>query len=446
MSVRDYLRAAAGEYLIVLLAAAALSWNLSTALYASAAGSPAAAAVTCAVVVAALFAAVYDRRTLLWGGMGLGVIALACVAAAVVAGGGSAFVDEEGNLFLFECAIVAVALAVFLLSRTKVGSIALACGGCVACGLVEYLYQELHFVSACLFVLACAMLVVWRCYRLALRGSVARKASFASAFGLAAGAAVLASGLALGAYFVIVAPLNPPAQEVKLITEYWALEEIPRRGTSEELALTDPDLTTALTNDTQNQVKQDETQDQQRDANQSQGVFQSIGSGLSNFAAAMGFTPEGVRDLRLVTNNLPWYGWVLIALLVLLVVFGPIALKKALRRRFYRKAEEAGPREFVIALYQRFTRDFARMGVPAYPSATPWEYALASERTLRTFSENEGNVAFSRVTEAFMRASFSRDDVTDEDVAACRSFYGSLYRNCRRFCGRVRYIWLFFRL
>lgn len=446
MSVRDYVKAALGEYVIVLLAAAALAWNLSTALYASAAGNPVISSVTCAVLLVVLFAVAYDKRTLLWGCVGLAAVALVCVVVAVVMRGAEAFADAEDNLFLFECAVVGVCVGTFALSRTKVGSIVLACVGCVSLGMVEYLYQELHYVSACLFVLACAMLVIWRCYRLALKGTQARKASFVSTFALAAGSALVMSGVALGVYLLVIAPLDPSAQEVKLITEYWALEEVPRRGTNEELALTDPDLTSALTSNTQNQVNQDESQDSERDANQTQGLFESIGSGLSNFAAAMGLTTDGAQDLRLITHNLPWYGWLLIIVLLALLIGGPIALKKALRERFYRKALAQGPRGFVIALYQRFVRNFRRLGVDSATSATPWEYVVTSERPLAAFAENEGGVTFARITEAFMRASFSREEITDDDVAACCAFYKSMYRNCRRYAGRLRYTWLFFRL
>lgn len=451
MGVREYVRASLFEYVLLTVAVAALGYAVACGFAASdvLAADPAALPVAVAApLVAALYAVGYSRRSLAVG-VPLLVLALAGLAAAAVAAGGGAnvFADEPGALAPVVAVLAAVAVAGFALSRTRAGCAVLAVAGCWACALNEYLYQEGHLASCALFVAAAAGLLVYRGYRRGLAGTQTRRTSFAGAAGVALGAGVLAAGLACAVFMLVVAPLAPGALDVKLVTEYRALEELPRRGVSEELAVTDPDLTSVVvgdridyadqgTDDTPLDVREDEELDEGQDP-----------APAATFASAFGYNLLSMQEaLRAVTHETVWWGWVLVVLAVVAVLLAPFAAKLALRRLWYRRALACPPREFVARVYGRTVRDLERMGLARSAAATPYEYADVRHEQLGQFARNDAGANFALVTRVFVRARYGSDALGAAEVQAVDAFWRAFYKNCRAYLGTARYLRLFFRL
>lgn len=449
MSVRDYVKSAAGDYLIVALMAVSLAYAVTTGFYAGDSGLAATIAqvATILVLLAAMYAAAFNKRTLLPGCIAIAVVVVAGLAVVAAVQGAPIAEDAEGNVFLVEALGVVVGVAVFLLTRTRPGLAVCAVAGCVAMAVVEYLYLELHVVPACLFVLGCAMQAVFGYYRGGLAKGSSAKASFGSAWLMAAGASVAAAAVALAAAYCVLAVANPDALDVKLLTEYRALEEVPRRGTSEELAQTDPDMTSAYSDDRINDVARDDSAEREQDTEQRNGTFEGLAESVASIGSGVGYSLESLRtQFNLITYNMPFWGWILAIVLVALALAAPFLVKRWLRARFHRRALEAGPREYAVRLYQRFVRDFERMGVPRAASLTPYEFSVSAQQQLAGFADNAANAGFPLITSVFVKAGYSREPVGESEVLVMRSFYDAFYRNCRKQVGTLKYVLLYLRL
>lgn len=451
MSVRDYFKSIIGEFIILWMTTWALAYNVECG-FVTGDGylkNPALLMLIVAGVLAVLYAVSYSKRTLVIG-LPLCIVALvvALVICVVASGGQNVFNDVEGNLFLFVVIAIIVSALCFAASRARWGTIALAVVGAITCCLIEFMYEEYHAVPMVIFVLAAMALVIYQQYRRGLKGTDTVRSAFGSATGLAIGVAAIVGLLGVGIFFVVVAPLNPPAQEIKLFTEYLALEELPRRGTNAELAITDPDLTSTLTNEEEQEAQQDEEQEDEQDANQDEGTqMNPLSSSMQSVGQAVGYAADTtVEAFNLFTSQLKPWQWVLLIILLILLLLSPIFIKKGLRKRFYNNALESSPRDYVKQLYERFMRDFDRMGIKRNAQATPYEYAYNNDKALMDFSENDAGASFALITLIFMKASFGTDPLTAADILACDGFYRSFYRNCRVHVGRLRYVRLFFRL
>lgn len=451
MNAREYLKGVLPEALILLAAATSLGYLFSTAFYATD-GVDAAVPLAlgaCALLLAALYACAYSKRTALVGGVVLAVVLLAAFAITLVAGGGANVLqDYEGNTVLFMAVVVLTCIGCFLLSRRRVLCVLLVAGGIFAYGVIQYLYLEGHVVAFFVFVASGAALVMYRTYRLGLVGSVTRRTAFVPVFVFTALVALVAVGLSAGVYYLIVQPLDPAAQEIKLITEYRALEELPRRGVSEELSITNPNMTSTVINGEYSDADQDQDEDRETETDpQGNSVSEAMSSAVESIGSSVGYAADSAQSLfDLITFNQAWYGYLLLILLVAAILAAPVLLKRYLRKRFYQKARALPPAECVETLYLRFMRNFGRMGIQRGKHATPYEFAYQAQRDLAAFAENEEGASFMRVTLAFVRASFGEKEPTQQDLRACCSFYESFYKNSRTYLGTPKYLRLYFRL
>lgn len=450
MSRRDYIISVLPEAILLVVVSTSLAYYFSTGFVAGEgiSGCVPIALAVCAVLTAVLHAIAWSKRTALVGGVSLAVVLLVAFAIALAVGGGANVLeDTEGNLVLFASCVVLTCIGCFLLSRKVVLCALLVVGGAFACGVMQYLYQEGHAVSFAVFIVSAASLLMCRVYRAGLVGSLTRRTAFAPTAGFALFTALVAVGLSALVFFVVIAPLDSPALEVKLITEYKALEELPRRGTSETLSITDPDLTSTVLNGEFTDAQEDDTERETETDSQGTSVAESVQEARQSIGSSLGYAADGAVSLfDLITFNQKWYGFVLLIVLAVLVLVAPWVIKHVTRKRFLDNALLLPPRECVKTLYERFMRNFSRLGVGRAQSATPFEFAVNTQRELAIFSLDATDGGFMRVTSAFARASFGDKEPTSADIAACRNFYGSFFSNARKYAGVPKYIRLYFRL
>ncbi len=450
MSLGNYLRMVIGEFILLFVATTALSYVVTSAFYASVpyAGNISVALVVCGVLLAALYAISYNRRSLIIGGIVLAAVLVALLMIGIVsAGGANAFDDSTDNLFLYIVICVVVTLLSFVCTRIRFTTIIFMVLGCLVCALIEFMFEEYHFIAVAVYVFACIAYLVYQNYRRGLKGTVSKRTSFVMSTVASVIAAVLAGLLCFGVVFGILVPLDLPAQDVKLFTEYRAFEELPRRGTNAELSITDPDLQSILINDETQEAEQDQEQDQQLESDERNGNGSGFAETLQNLGSSIGYNFESTVEMfSLITFNMPWWGWIYVIIAVALIIAIPIVVKLLLRRRFYRRTLEKTSRGYVKTLYERILRDLGRCGIKRSDWATPYEFADAVEHETSHFSVNETNTNFSLLTLIFVKADYGIEPLSVDDVVAYHGFYRSFFKNCRAYVGLRRYIFLFFRL
>ena len=449
MGVFAYVKSIATEFAVLLVSAFCLSFTLANG-FKAADGFEGLALVgggVCVVLLAALYAAARSSRTLVPGSAAIAVATVAALVAAIAAGGGAnVFEDASGNVLIVGVAAYLATLLAFVATRFRVGCAAYAVAGCIAIALIEFLFEAYLWAPAVAFPLAAIMLIVVRNYRIGLKGTASKRVSFLATSLMALAAALIAGLVAAAVFFLVVAPLNPPALEPKLLTEYLALEEIPRRGTNAELAVTNPDMTSALTNDSL--VPSSEGDDRDKDTSQNQGAQDNPLTGsLQTFGSAIGYNIESATEaFNVITYNVPWYGWILIVLAVAAVLALPWGVKLLLRRRFYEKALQRPVRDYVVCIYERIVRDFERIGIQHTTMVTPYEFALACEREVADFANNPSRTNFMTVTYVFVKAGYASEALTAEELVSVHDFYRSFHKNCRAHLGTLKYLRKFFRL
>ena len=464
--LKSFLAASAFDFALVLAASTALVFTVSYGFLSANAyrGNVALVAGICAPLLLCLFAGAWSKRAVVFSALATALVA-ACivgVAAALTPEGVPLFVaaddwasngalnDVEENYVIFACVAVVAPVLVFLLSRRRVGLVALLVVGTAACGLIQFLYRDwlsAHggLAAASALLAAIVGLFVYQSYRASVREAArARRTAFAPAFGYALliGAVCVACGL--GVFYGVVDGLALQTPEVKLFERYAAQPEEEVEGVYDAQSVEGDDTTDELDDET------DETNATAPEGISPDDVADSLGSSTvgAAFHEALGYSsadPE--QDFRAIGYFILVLGAFLLLVLVAALLAGAIALRRRQRER--RLARIAGrSRSFQVRyLYHFVLRGFRRMGIDRPASLTPLEYAHEYERVLRPFACEQENIDFTDVTCAYVHAAYSAEEASEAELACVVAYYRLFFGHARLHVGRLRWaLWYFWRV
>ncbi|MBO4365638.1 MAG: hypothetical protein J5804_05025 [Eggerthellaceae bacterium] len=450
MSFGNYLKQSVFDMLLCACSAAALCYVCLIAFIATLGyqDSPFIVIVSCIALTAALFCVAYNLRTSLIGGVALAFLfGGAVIACWMQSGTPSLFDDVKGNNAYLVIEVALCCVMVFVLSRRKATAIALLVGGTVLCCAMEYLYWNGKIVATAIFVIATGALYALRAYKANLRGSDSDKLMFGPAVAVAGGLGCLSVLLALGVFALVIAPLNPPAYTLKLVTHHIQLQEVEVRGTGDQVSLL-TELLKSLNvlgskdapadSDDVNDDK-DSQQDQNQDTDQEQET------GGSSFGLN---EPSDKDAAEAFAINVPPYVPVLLALALIAVVFAVIFGRKAMRRKKYERICSLPPGERLCQLYLYFTKAFTKMKVKRPDSATLREYMDSAGGVYANFEKADfsESPAFAKLTESYSKCAYGRMEPSDEELDAFEEYYREFHRRAASYVGRLRYVPLFFRI
>ena len=446
-----YLKSAIWDYLLVFAASIGMCYTLLNCFYVdpSLQYSPI-PAVICAIVLLALFAVGANRKTLR---IGIPLFAVVLVASWIVGAAltpdGAFLVDNESNMMIFVMCTTLTPTGVFLLSRRLTGAALLFIGGSFIIALVQFLYEFFDLAWALVFVAAALAGIVYRNYQMSLRSSSSvRKIAFAPGFAVAAGTCAVAVGLGCAVFFGIIAPLNPPAAEVKLLTEYRALETLRVKGIADVYQVPNLDMTSSETNEderTTDDIKEspngreypasgkDEKEDESQDANTPPG------------ASLMGV------NLDIPDETFELIAYILrisLAVLALLLVVAAIAYfvgRRLYRKRRLEKLAGLPIAEQVEALYLFLVGRFEKLGIHVAPGQTLSDFAVANAATMEQF-DSEAGVPFSALTSDYVAVAYGKQPLGEDAATRASKYYESFWKACRLKLGPVKYFFKSFRL
>lgn len=345
------------------------------------------------------------------------------------------FTDETANsAFIFALVQVITAILVWLLTRSRAGTAALFLIGTILCAGAYFLQFPIPVWSLFLFLLAVSASFVWRVYTVCLQKadivSGSKKAYFQQTGIIAVVVLLLASGI----FFGIVRPLNPPTQELKLITVLKSMQQLDRLGVSRTQIVLDPNLSSI--EDPEDEENGSEENEEESDSPQGE-----------NDTPQQSLT-ETIRDN--VTSNVQqaWaavrydqfqFQWLWLLLLI------PAAIAAAYlwrfeRRKRWRKRVQALPRESAVVNYYRyFLKRLSRLGLKRSPNTTLREYAELNAVQLQPFEGED--YRFADLTDTYESVLYGRHRVTDREYAAYEAFFDGFYPSLKKEVGPVRY-WL----
>lgn len=395
-----------------------------------------------AVLIAICFAGAYSKKSA-W-------IALASGIAAAVAGLillrqseplRNVFRDQESNPYLYFLILILTALAVFFLSRTRTGTGILFVAGAFLTAAIQFLYESGHLYAMLLFLCGCGTMYIYKNYQKNVLESETLKTAFGRTFAISTVLCMIVLALSAGVFYGIVKPLDPPKQDLKLITKYMALEVLEKVGIADTHIMNDSEERTNNVNDNEKDSKQkgdrkeDKSEgDQEKQKDEKKKEQRNNPSRLDNSKKnklfyAIKYTTEFLTPFLLIP-------------LFCLLIATAILIKLWVRRRWLKKTMEQPKKEQILRMYHLYLKKFRHLKIRKAPEETPFEFKERVAPHLRAF--NEENVSFSTLTDIFVRAKYS-EAVPDEKEYQCYlTFHKTFYKNCRKYLGNFKYMLKFF--
>ncbi len=468
MSVVQYMRHRAVEALLVVLGSWCVccvgvhAFFLDSMLDSmGSAGRAALCLVLCAVLVGALYAVAWQRRRL---GVGIAayVVLLAALVAAALAlsGGENPYEDAEGNFFYFAVLLALCPTAAFLLARTLAGSVVWFVATAFSCSLVQAFYASDEFFFSIAASLLGLALIVNKNVALGAQGAdVAKEAPPGRILATSTVPVALVGALALGAWFGIIAPMDPGVAKITLVTEYRQLPIQELRGTAEEYPVLNFDMTTQnlvegfyyttddLLEDPNSPVTVDAASMLQQQLEQE--VSGSGSGSASGGGEQQSFDQEAPEETYDTVSYSEQFPLVVLVLALLLAAAAAVVAYFALRR--VRRRErlvgylDLAPRQQVENIYAFLLSRLERIGLGVPAGATLAEFAGSAARQMAVL-DSETHVPFAELTEVYQECAFGRREPTEEDVVAFAAYYLNFWKAARAHLGSFKYFFKSFRL
>ncbi len=446
MRFADYLKDVVWEYLLLAASACALSYTLLDFFYiASWLQHGPVPAIAAFALTAALIALAYNKRAAKLGG--------ACYAAALVAvlvtGGalseGNPFDDAETSYFFFAAVIAIAPTLAFLLTRKRGLAVLYFLLGVAACSLVQFLYGFDELAWALVFLVAGLALVIYKNYQLCVRNAASvRKISFAAGFGVALASVGVACLVGAGVWFGIIAPLDPGAVQVKLITEYRALETKQVVGTSDVYQVPNFDITSSKTNDEERTTDNIKLDDKGR-AVPAQFNDDAANQDEEKSGSFTGIDITSPQELFDFENNTPRaVTALLILLLIPAVIIAYFVGRRVHRARRLARIRRLEPSQQIQQLYPFLVDRMARVGIAMPAGSTPLDYARNNASSMEPFAAQAG-VTFTQLTEFFVAVAYGKDQASQAQADSFAAFYRGFWKAARKYLGSFKYLTRSFR-
>lgn len=380
-------------------------------------------------------------RSRLSTGIGIAAGAVIAIGTAVYWRTFHPFAEENANsVFIFLLISVITGVLVFLLGRTRAGVVVLFILGSFIQAGGHFLQFPTPLWSLFVFLLAAPILFFHRTYIVSAAhadlGTVRGAKYLCQIVPLCLAVLLVAGGLYVG----VVRPMDPPTQELKLITVLKSMNPLKVLGVSTVEVVLDPE-------DRSEQPPEEEDQagNEGEDQSDDLGEAPPIPSELPEDPDQQRQNTDSDRQqlwggIRYDETALS-YLWLL--LLIPLLIAAAFVLR-LLRRKHWRKQVQAlSKEEAVVNYYQFFLKRLERLGLKRAKQHTLREYAGNTQIQLEPFAAGHGT--FSDLTAIYERVLYGHCPVSDEEYQQFEAFYDSFYRCLRKEAGVVKYYLTAFR-
>ena len=343
--------------------------------------------------------------------------------------------EEENSVFIFLLVAVVVSVLVFLLTRTRPGTVVAAILGNFIFVGSKFLAFPAQLWSYFVLLAGCAVMFLLRFYRSSALKAQASKVRNLKYFIQSAVVTIIALGIAVGLYFAVIRPISPPTYDLQLISILRNMDIMEVFGVASEREVYDPDLASGQIRDG-SEFAENEGEDENDETEQSEEEQATLQEWIQNSAF--------VKNLRAVTYRLKEHSFIyLIAIPVIIIV--AIFVIRLLKKRAWRRRVQGLSKEDGIRNYYRFfISRLKRAGIKREDTVTLYDYAKQSEHQLEPFAEGESS--FSNLTDIYCKVNYGKCQVTDEEYALFESFYDRFHRNLRQEMGLPKYLLNIFRI
>ncbi len=381
-----------------------------------------------AAAAQALFLLLSRRR--LTAGLGIAAAAALIVVSAIYFQHAPLEDGPRADALLAAAVEAVCALAAFLLSRSRPGAAALLLLGSLVCAGAQFLQFPAPAWCLPVFLPVSGALLLWRVYAAACRRSELGGIVHPGYAVQAAALCLVALAAAGGIFYGVVRPLDPPTQELRLITVLKSMEQLQVLGISRTETILDPSLSAplppeeTLTSSEEGEEESDAPDAQTPEPDESQAPPQPAPTSEQTALTAVRYDTPRLR-----------YLWLLV--LFPAAAAGLIAVRLFRRRRWHRQVQSLDPTSAAICYYRFFLKRLGRAGLKKPENTTLRAYALERAVQLEPFAAD--GCTFADLTSLYEQAFYGRHRVTDDELGCFERFYDSFYRALRRELGTARY-------
>lgn len=396
------------------------------------------AVAVCAVLMLFFFAGGYNKVSLVL----VPVITAAIVVTLflLLRSRGVDIVDEEDSetaFYIYWFAFAVICLAVYILSRFRLGIAVLFLAGCCVSGILQFLEFQVYAWAGMVFAGSCIVLYLLRQYRVQALNSSTSSPNFRRFFLTGFVLVLISAALSCGAYFAVIRPLDPPTVELKFLEEYFAFNILERTGISDSYQIEDEEQSTGEKDDSLDDTGEitDGETPMTQEADTPPRQSEAVNTDTRRLS--------GRTELSAVSYTLtPLLKIILWCLLILLILILPPALRLWLRRHRMKVIGAMEPNAQIRELYRFYLKKFRHIGRKKRQSETPLEFAERSGGALERYLS--GTCGLDRLTAAFMEARYGGGVPSEAACAECRGIYGPFLVNCKKQMGTVRYLLKFY--
>ena len=372
-------------------------------------------------------------------------LALICVGFAV-SKGDNPLLDARDNYFVAACIYVLIVTIVFIFTRKHILALLFLGIVIIACAYIQFMYLKNMLLACAIALISTIMLVVYKNYCVSTQSaSKLNSLSYSSALKLGLLISLIPV-VAAGLISIAIMATNPGAFQIKLITEYRALEEVKVHGVAVVSEDSDKVVTSSNTTDETRTTRDKKIElgaSQTIDGGEAQeNIMEALSSGkysdvnLDSLKQAFQFVSS--EHFR---TSLPW-----IILGVICLIFASILLKRVQRRMQFRRMGKLLPRAFVCKFYYFCRKRFSIIGIKAGEHLTSYEFLIYEIEKLRDFDEKIAGPTFIDVTDIFAMSEFAYVEPSSDDLEVITQYYEIFYKRIKKHVGTWRYILLFFRI
>ncbi len=388
----------------------------------------------CAVLTVLLFLAGFNKKTVIAGiGTGVFLVLAALIyvrSTGVLAGDGH--IDDSPALFWM--VIVGTTAACYLLSRWRIGTAVLLVIGVILTAAFCFLEYPVHLVGFLMFIAGTIVIFMYRVYSLSLLKAYTGNVRFHRFGAQSAALALAVMILAGGIYQGIIVPLDPPTQELKLITVLQSFDILEKLGVSKKTEMPWDENQTQLENE-EEQTSNEQTEEE--DTSPQEEMDEDLKGDIDRETSK-----TNAMGIRYDQSKMPLY--ILLFLLLAALLAAPFVIKRLLRKRWEERVKAAGPTEGSLMIFDYLMKKLRYAGFTKPDSVTLSAYMEGQQEALTPYATEQAGIP--DLARDYQRVIYGYRALDDQSFSRFWSVYESFRGNLKKKIGVFRYALRFFAL
>lgn len=314
---------------------------------------------------------------------------------------------------------------IYLLTRSRKVLYAAAPIGLLFCAAFRFLEYPVSVPGLILLVAGLVLEILYLTYKDALLradyGNFKIRHFVLQSLAIMTAVMVLASSV----FFGVVKPLNPPTQDLKLVTKLMQFDILELLGVASTQEVKDPNQNDDNETD-EDEPPEEEEKEQEEDNEKDTEEEDTKESDEKIDAQTMSYEERN-------------YTAVLVTTLLLLALVTPFLIKYFLRGRRKRRLMGLDASNQAAFVYDFFLKRLKKLGIGKPDSQTVLEYAELQEGVLENFTAEDGTT-FEEISDIYSHYLYSKVPVTSEEASKFLAMYQSFYKNAKAYVGPFRYL------